>query len=457
MQERPFQNFKTLIALSIPMIISQGALALMMFTDRLFLSQLSPVHLAASLGGGMTAFFCSSFFTGVISYGNALTAKYFGAKEYATCPKVLTQGLLLCVFSIPFIIIITFAGPLLFIWMGHSELEIKLETQYFNILQIGAVFALMRTAFASYFIGTSKTFLVMVVDLTGVVINVPLSWVLIFGFHEIPAFGISGAAFGTIISNIITLVLYTFLYLDKWHQQTFSIKTSWHINRPILKQYLTLGIPTGVDMFLGFAAFNLFVLLFQSFGVVEGASAAIVFNWDMLSVIPLMGLSAALTSMIGQHYGANDMSGIEKTLKGGFIIAFVYSFILALLFFFYRDPLIEVFNPPHSAYHVEILELSRFMMIGLICYMLADAAIQVSEAGLIGTGDTRWMMMASVGLHSLMLISQVIIIKAFEFQSLVSWTAFVIFILILSITFVYRLACMPWRKGLVFKKTEKEI
>ncbi|MCY4044195.1 MAG: MATE family efflux transporter [Cellvibrionales bacterium] len=451
MQEKSPASFKALILLAIPMIVSQGAMALMMFTDRLFLSKLSPVHLAASLGGGMTAFFCSSLFMGVISYGNALAAQYFGAKDYAACPKVLTQGLLLTLCCIPFIIVITFLGPLLFVWMGHSPLEVTLETQYFTILQVGAVFALMRTAFASYFIGTSKTFLVMVVDLTGVIINIPLSWLLIFGFDQlpglnIPALGISGAAIGTLISNMIALGLYIILYLDKWHQQTFSIKSSWCIDRAILKKYLRLGVPSGIDMFLGFAAFNLFVLLFQSFGVVEGASAAIVFNWDMLSVIPLMGLNAALTSLVGQHYGANDMHGLEKTLKGGFVIAFIYTLMLTLLFYIYKDTLIEIFNPPHSTYYAEILDLSRMMMMGLICYMIADAAIQVSEAGLKGTGDTRWMMVASVGLHGFMLLSQILIIKVFGLSSLASWAAFVIFILLLSVTFVYRLACRPWQK-----------
>ncbi|MEJ6682928.1 MAG: hypothetical protein QNL96_03060, partial [SAR86 cluster bacterium] len=55
---------RELLALAYPMVISQGAFALMIFTDRYFMSLVSPTHLAASLGGGVASFFCMSLFIG---------------------------------------------------------------------------------------------------------------------------------------------------------------------------------------------------------------------------------------------------------------------------------------------------------------------------------------------------------------------------------------------------------
>lgn len=68
------QTLKLLIAIALPMIISQGTFAAMIFTDRFFMSLIGPTHVAASLGGGVAAFMCMSLWIGLLSYGNALVA-----------------------------------------------------------------------------------------------------------------------------------------------------------------------------------------------------------------------------------------------------------------------------------------------------------------------------------------------------------------------------------------------
>ena len=74
-------TLRELLQLSLPMVVSQGAYAVMVFTDRWFMSQLDAVHIAATLGGGVASFFCISLFVGILSYANALVAQYYGAKE----------------------------------------------------------------------------------------------------------------------------------------------------------------------------------------------------------------------------------------------------------------------------------------------------------------------------------------------------------------------------------------
>ena len=56
-------TLKELLVLAYPMVISQGAFAVMIFTDRYFMSMVSPSHMAASLGGGVAAFFCGLSFS----------------------------------------------------------------------------------------------------------------------------------------------------------------------------------------------------------------------------------------------------------------------------------------------------------------------------------------------------------------------------------------------------------
>ena len=85
-------TLRELARLSLPMVVSQGAFAVMVFTDRWFMSQIDAVHIAAALGGGVAAFFCMSLFIGLISYGNALVAQYYGAGMLYKCPRVVNPG-----------------------------------------------------------------------------------------------------------------------------------------------------------------------------------------------------------------------------------------------------------------------------------------------------------------------------------------------------------------------------
>ncbi|MGY8790525.1 MAG: MATE family efflux transporter, partial [Pseudomonadales bacterium] len=79
------------------MVISQGAFAIMIFTDRWFLAQLSPTHMAAALGGGVAWYFTISLFIGILAYATALVAQYLGAEEFGKCSRVVTQGVIMSI------------------------------------------------------------------------------------------------------------------------------------------------------------------------------------------------------------------------------------------------------------------------------------------------------------------------------------------------------------------------
>ncbi len=72
-------TLRELARLSLPMVVSHGSFAVMVFSDRWFLAQIDSVHVAAAMGGGVAMFFCISFFIGLITYANALVAQYYGA------------------------------------------------------------------------------------------------------------------------------------------------------------------------------------------------------------------------------------------------------------------------------------------------------------------------------------------------------------------------------------------
>ncbi len=438
------QTINELLKIALPMVVSQGTFAVMIFTDRYFMSQIDPVHIAAALGGGVASYFSFCFFIGLLSYANAMAAQYLGAGEKEKGPKVVTQGWIITLMSAPILTLITFLVAGVFESMGHDPRLVHLERTYYLILMAGVLVTLAKVCLASYFAGIGRTHVVMICDVFGLVVNVPLSYVMVFGKMGFPALGIVGAGISTVIATLLAFLLYLSFYFRREHRESFGVLRSFSIEWRILKRFWRLGFPSGLEQFLNVAAFNLFLLMFQSYGIAESAAAAIVFNWDILSFVPMIGLHVGVISLIGRFVGARDMARANEVMTASFIVGLAYSAILAVLYITFRYPLVEVFAPPSGDFS-DIRELSAFMMIGLSSYVMADAIILVAGGVLRGAGDTRWLMAASVSLHWGMLVLQFFIIRVLEFSPKVSWVVLCFLVLSIALVYALRLAGGRWR------------
>ncbi|KGE02907.1 MATE family efflux transporter [Pseudohaliea rubra] len=439
-----FATLRELFRLALPMVVSQGAFALMMFADRFFLSRIDATHVAASLGGGVTFFLTVCFFNGILSYGNALVAQYYGQRQLERCPRVVTQGALIALGSQPLILLAALLLGDLFLWMGHEPALAELERRYFLTLLAGAFLFLLKNALASYFSGIGRTRVVMICDVTGVCLNIPLSYLFIFGKLGLPALGIAGAALGTVIAGAFTIGLYALFYFNAVHAAQFRVYESFRYDARILRRFLRLGFPSGLEVFIGVGTFNLFLLLYQSYGVAEGAAMAIVFNWDMLSFVPLMGLNIAVMSLIGRYVGARDLSRATQVISAGLLLGLGYSGVLALCFLLFRVPLLEVFATPGADF-APILAIGQPMMVGMACYVMADAVILVCGGTLRGAGDTRWMMGTSIVVHLVMLALQFWLILGLAVSPLVSWWGFVATLIVNAVLYGWRVVGGYWR------------
>ncbi len=436
---------RELLDIALPMVVSQGSFAVMVFCDRLFLSFLGPEHVAAAMAGGVASFFTSSLFIGILAYANALSAQYYGRGDTWKCPRVVTQGMLLALCAFPIILLASVWVYRLFGVMGHVETQLALERVYYQVLIAGSIFNLLKVVIGSYFAGVGRTRVVMICDVLGVMLNIPLSWALIFGKFGLPELGMAGAAAGTVISNAFALVLFLVFYFNRVHRARFKVMESFVFDRGILRRYVRLGVPSGFEMFMNIATFNLFIMMFQSYGVAAGAAASIVFSWDMMSFVPMIGLHIAVISLIGRYVGANDMRHANDVILAGFRIAFAYAGVLGVLFIIFRAELILLFAQSEADF-TEIVELGSFMMVGLACYVLADATVLVAGGALRGAGDTRWLMTVSIVLHWLMVIAQYYIIIVYDAGPRLSWIAFVIMILLLAACYIWRLLGGVWRQ-----------
>ncbi|MBN2656680.1 MAG: MATE family efflux transporter [Spirochaetales bacterium] len=439
-------DLKALLIIALPMIISQASETVMMFADRLFLSWLGKAHISAAMSGGLSSFVFMSLFTGTVGYVNALSAQYYGAGEEGNCVSTVTQGIRLSVLFYPLGLLFIPLVSRFFQISGHSPEQIVLETTYFRLLMLGGIFALIRTAFAGFFLGIGKTGTVMYANLAGMLINIPVNYVLIFGKFGFPEMGISGAAVGTLAGSfLISLILVIAFLRHKIYREHHGPEV-WKFNKPIMGKLLRYGVPAGIELFLNVFAFNLFVQMMHSYSADVAAAVTITFNYDMIAFIPMLGLGFAITSLVGQQMGADNPEGALRVSHLAMKVGAVYGFSMVMLFVFLAGPLVGVFARGLSGADGAVVSLSKSMLRLASIYIMADVVQLVFSGTLRGAGDTKWVMYISVAMHWILALLAWIMIKVLVLHPLVVWLGFISFVVFLGLAMFIRYRLGFWKE-----------
>ena len=437
-------TLKRLLIIAVPMVISQASDTIMLFVDRLFLSRLGEEYLAASMSGGLSQFMVSSFFFGTIGYVTAVVAQYYGSGRREKCAEATFQAAVLSVISYP---IILAGAPLIrmfFTGIGQTPLQAELAYTYFHTLIFGSIILLLRSAIAGFFIGIGRTKVVMIANAAGMLVNIPVNYILIYGKLGFPALGLKGAAIGTICGNVVIFIILIIFYFRSKNREEFYTHKALRFNSEIFRTLIKYGIPAGIEMFLNVAAFNLFVQTMHTYGTDVAAAVTIAFNWDIVSFLPMLGVGHAVTSLVGQCVGAEDIAEARKVAFTGLKTAWVYSFTMVVIFVLFAKFLVGIFLPDINSTGADVGRLAVILLRLASIYILADSAQIVFVGALRGAGDTRWVMAASVTLHWLFAAAAIYLIRFLNVNPVTAWIVFIGFIVLLGIVMFLRFLSGKW-------------
>ncbi|HRK60932.1 MAG TPA: MATE family efflux transporter [Candidatus Omnitrophota bacterium] len=391
---------REMMLIALPMVVSYACDTFMMFTDRLLLSRLGPDFMNAAVGGSIAAFLLLSFAFGLIGYSTALVAQYFGAGELKTCPRVTAQTWIFIAAFYPVILLIRPFVHDLFRVLQVPVTQLEDQIVFFDILVYGSVFVLLRQSFCGFFSGIGRTGIVMFSSLTALIVNVIVSFVLIYGKLGFPALGIRGAAIGTITGSVSAVLVAAFFYFEKSNDARFDVRSAFTFSSQVIKKWLRYGYPAGIEMFLSLLAFNGLVMAFQSMGPVVATASSIVLNWDMVAYVPLMGMEIGVTSLVGRYIGAKQLDLAHRSTMSGLKVGCVYALGLLALFTFFPVPLAQLFHPAEaSVAFAEAQPIAVAMLKMIAFYVLSVVIVIVFVGALRGAGDTLWAMSYHISLH----------------------------------------------------------
>lgn len=440
-------GLREMLIISVPMVVSQACHTAMTFTDRWFMGRIGPEQMNAAMGGGLASFMSATFFLGLTGYTTALVAQYLGAGKKERCAVALSQALIIALVAYPLILL---AGRVIIRLFDAANLppeQLGPQKEYFGILIYGSVIMLLHSCLASFFSGIGRTRVVMLAALGAMVVNIGANWVLIFGKLGFPQLGITGAAYGTLIGGAFGLALLACTYFTKANRAEFDVVGSLRLCGDTMRKLLKYGYPAGLEMFLNMLAFLSLVTLFQSHSLQTATAITIVFNWDMVSFVPLLGIQIGVMSLVGRYMGAGEPEIAHQATMSGLKAGCAYSSVVLILFVFFPTAMVGMFRPdtPNEVF-ASAFESAVFMIRFAALYVLIEAAVVVFSGALRGAGDTFWAMCFSVSIHWLMFGALLVVLRVLKLDPKIAWVVMVLSFLCASVILFLRYRGGKWKQ-----------
>lgn len=446
-----------LLPLALPMVVTQSFDTLMLFIDRWFMGQLGPEYLDACMVGGLTAFACTTFFVGLVGYVGALVAHSWGAKRRADPLKILAQGVWISLAAWPLVLLLGWGALQLFPLFKHDPKQMVEESLFFKVMLLGSAVPLLRAALCGYFTGIGRPGVVMLANAVALVVNVALNYALIFGHWGCPRLETAGSALATVAGGVAMVAV---LAAACWLQRGGEVvaEPGWYrFDRRILARLFRFGAPCGIEFFLNLLAFNLVVLMMHGYGKEVATAVTIVFSWDLVSFIPMIGVQTGVMTLVGHNLGAGRPEAAARAGWSGFKLAFFYASMILLLFVSCTDSLVGFFLGSFSAAERQAIAPLAVQMLRLAAlYVFSDGMLLVFSGALRGAGDTVWTMKANMVMHWLMVAVTAAGIYLCHCPPVAAWMVFVSTVMLMGLVFCLRFQQGRWKSLRVLEHTPEE-
>jgi MATE family multidrug resistance protein len=153
------------------------------------------------------------------------------------------------------------------------------------------------------------------------------------------------------------------------------------------------GMPTGLQYSLETLAFAVFMVIVGRIGALELAASGIAFNLNMIVFAPMVGLSIAVSSLVGRYLGSDRPQTAERAVGSAFVMSMVYMTACGLLYVLGGPVLLA----PYAAradpvVWPRIADLATVLLRFVAVYSIFDMMNLVHAGGLRGAGDTVYPM-----------------------------------------------------------------
>jgi putative MATE family efflux protein len=338
---------KLLVNMATPMIISMLVQALYNVVDSIYVSRISESAVTALSLAFPIQNLLIGFGVGIGVGVNSLLSKSLGEGDQKKANRTAGNG--------AFLMLLAAAGFLLFGIFGTKP-YFDMQSDVAETAEGGAIYTAICCIFSLGVLisilcerllqATGRTFLTMITQGVGALLNILLDPVFIFGVEwlGIPAMGLAGAAVATVIGQWVSASMGIFLNLKYNHDVQFALRYIRPRGR-IIAPILGVGVPSIIMNSIGSVMTFGMNRILQGFNETATGVFGIYFKLQSFFFMPLFGINNATISIIAFNYGARRPDRITGTLKRSAISAMTIMMLGLLAFQLLPDLLLGIFEP----------------------------------------------------------------------------------------------------------------
>lgn len=379
------KDIKKLLSVMIPILVAQVSTAGVTFINTTMAGHAGADDLAGvSVGAGLFYPLLASII-GLLMAGTPLMAQLIGRKERESLPFIVRSGMVigLSVWALFTAAYFFFIDDLL----ASLALEAAVEhiARYYLMTMIGVVFFLALMIPLRCLTDTAgSTSISMKLFLMAPVINGIFNYLFIYGHGGMPALGGIGAGLATMMTYGFLLGLFLLVVMKLKDLGGRQIFASLALRSKDLREYLVVGVPSGLSIFMEMSLFSLIIVFLSRYGTDALAAYQIADNFASLVYMLPVSCSMALTILIATAVGAGDMTLARRYKKAGFVVAMAGAMMTASFTVLFRNSIGSVYTDDAA-----VALIAGQFLIYSAGWQLFDAISTPIQGILRGLKDTR--------------------------------------------------------------------
>ena len=385
------RELRSLLALAIPVILSELEWMSMSIVDTIMVGRLSAEAIGA-VGMGNAIYYAPALFgIGILLGLDTLVSQAYGRGDFDDCHRWLSQGVYIAIAFTPVLMVFLWAAPLAFSHLGVNRAVSQQTADYLRMLNWGTLPLLLYAAFRRYLQGVKYIGPVTFALISANLINWAGNWALIYGHLGFPAMGVRGSALSTCFARVYMAGVLIFAAWKNEARRGHSLFAHWPgVIFSRIRSLLKLGVPAAGQIVMEVGAFGAATVMAGRLSPVALAAHQIALNCAAFSYMVPLGTSAAAAVAVGHAVGAGD--GPRARRAGWLALAIGVGFMAcaAVVFLLAPHAVLVVYTNQAAVVNmgVPLLALAA-------AFQIFDGIQTISTGALRGLGETRVPMLAN--------------------------------------------------------------
>lgn len=378
-------SYKQIWTISYPILISLIMEQMIGMTDTAFLGRVGEIELGASAIAGVyyLAIFMMAF--GFSIGAQILIARRNGEGNYKEIGPIFYQGIyfLLAMAVILFTFSIVFSPYILKNIISSPHIYDAAES-YIHWRVYGFFFSFIMVMFRAFFVGTTQTKTLTLNSIVMVLSNVVFNYILIFGKFGFPQLGIAGAAIGSSLAEMVSVIFFTIYTWKRIDCKKYALNILPKFHGKTLKRILNVSVWTMIQNFVSLSTWFMFFLFVEHLGERSLAIANIIRNVSGIPFMIAMAFASTCGSLVSNLIGAGEQDCVRGTIRQHIRIGYIFVLPILIFFCLFPDLILRIYTDMPD------LRAASVPSLWVLCsaYLVLVPA-NVYFQSVSGTGNTR--------------------------------------------------------------------